>query len=65
MRGFYWHPRSGKWQAKMIVDGKQKHIGYYPTPEEAQRAHEAAVNAEQARRSGTQAGGTAREGEPL
>lgn len=37
--GASWHKRFGKWSAKIRVDGKSIHIGYFDTPEEAGRAY--------------------------
>ena len=34
-RGTSFHKRLGKWIAKIMVNGKQYHIGYYDTEEEA------------------------------
>lgn len=32
-KGVSWHKRIGKWQAKITVRNKLKHLGYYLTPE--------------------------------
>jgi len=37
-RGIF--PRRNKWQAKIFVHGKNKHIGMFDTPEEASAAYE-------------------------
>lgn len=34
----------GKWKASITLDGKLKHLGYYPTPEEAGAAYMKAAN---------------------
>ena len=38
-RGVTWHVREKKWQAVLQVDGLQKHLGYYTTPELARDAY--------------------------
>lgn len=40
IRGVSLFKRTGKWQAKVKIGGKQKHIGFYSTPEEARIAVE-------------------------
>ena len=45
VRGVRFDRRYGRWQARITVHGKQKHLGYYNTPEAA-----AAAYAEGARR---------------
>ena len=34
-KGVSWHNATKKWQARICVDRKQKHLGVYDTPEEA------------------------------
>lgn len=36
------HAASGKWRAQIKIDGKQSHLGYFKTPEEAHAAYLAA-----------------------
>jgi hypothetical protein len=31
---------SGKWQARIWIDGKLRFIGYFSTPEEAEKAYQ-------------------------
>ena len=38
-RGAYFHSKTKKWQAKIMLDGKTKSLGYYKTPEEAHQAY--------------------------
>ena len=33
--GASWYGRDGTWRAKIVVGGKQKHLGYFATPEAA------------------------------
>jgi hypothetical protein len=37
--GATWDARKCKWMAQLFVHGKQKHIGYYDTPEDAHAAY--------------------------
>ncbi len=41
-RGYTWHPKSGKWCAKIRVGGKTRYLGLYVTEEEARAAYVAA-----------------------
>jgi hypothetical protein len=41
-KGASWHKNSGKWQAKISIDGKEHHLGLHPTPEEAHAAYASA-----------------------
>jgi len=43
VRGVSWHKSRGKWQAKIGVDGKLYHLGYFKTIEEATLARQAAA----------------------
>lgn len=38
-KGVSYHKGDGKWRATMRVNGKQKHLGNFDTPEEAQAAY--------------------------
>ena len=38
IKGVFFNKRVGKWQAQCTADGKQNHLGYYTTPEEAAEA---------------------------
>lgn len=40
--GVYWYKSRAMWRAKITVDGKAKHIGYFGSIEEAQVARKAA-----------------------
>jgi hypothetical protein len=42
-KGYDFYKRSGKWRAYIYVDGKQKHLGYFDTEEEARQAYLAAL----------------------
>jgi len=37
-RGAAWYPRSGRWQSKVRHNGKDVHVGYFDTAEEAGEA---------------------------
>jgi len=39
-RGVMFHKRDGKWQAKIRIDGKTKHLGYFDDEEEAAHAYD-------------------------
>ena len=41
-KGYSWDKGAGKWIAKICVNGKQIHLGYYYTEEEARAAYLAA-----------------------
>jgi hypothetical protein len=43
-KGYYWFKRDKKWMAYIGLNGKNKHIGYYDTEQEA---HQAYLNAKQ------------------
>jgi hypothetical protein len=34
-----WHKTSGKWRARIRIDGKQRHLGYFADEEEAAAAY--------------------------
>jgi hypothetical protein len=38
-KGYYWNKRNKKWNAKIKVNGKSKHIGLYDTEQEAHQAY--------------------------
>ena len=40
VNGVYWHKRSKKWVARMVVDRKVKHLGLFDTIEEAAKARQ-------------------------
>jgi hypothetical protein len=40
--GVSFYPRTAKWAARVNVDGRRKHLGYFETQEEAHRAYLAA-----------------------
>lgn len=43
-KGVCWHKRDRRWQASIRVGGRSpRHLGYFPTPEEAARAYDAAA----------------------
>jgi hypothetical protein len=41
-RGYYWNKLFNKWQARIRVDGRQIHLGYFATEQEARAAYQAA-----------------------
>ena len=42
-KGVCWHKRDCKWQAAIRIQGKQQQLGYFPTPEAAAQAYDAAA----------------------
>jgi hypothetical protein len=38
-KGVSWHKGNKKWQAKITLNGKGTHLGYFPTPELAHEAY--------------------------
>lgn len=38
-KGAFWHKRDSKWVAQIRINGKKKHLGYFPTPEAAHHAY--------------------------
>ena len=42
-KGVSFHKQSGRWRAYIKLTGKQKHLGYFPTPEAAYAAYCAAA----------------------
>jgi hypothetical protein len=43
VKGVTWHKGTSKWEAKIVVGGKQKHLGLYATRKEAAEARNAAI----------------------
>lgn len=43
-KGVNWHKQNKKWVAKLKVDGRHIHVGYFSTPEQASIAREKAAN---------------------
>jgi hypothetical protein len=42
-KGVSWFARDSKWQAAISANGRQKHLGFYDTPEEAAKAYRTAA----------------------
>lgn len=42
-KGVSFFKKTGRWKAQATINGKNKHIGYYASPEEASAAYEAYV----------------------
>ena len=42
-KGVCWGKREGKWQANIQLHGKRQHLGFFPTPEAAAQAYDAAA----------------------
>ena len=38
-KGYYFHEPTGKWRARIRINGVLKHLGYYATEEEARNAY--------------------------
>jgi|14BtaG_2_1085337.scaffolds.fasta_scaffold62214_3 hypothetical protein len=38
-KGYYWHKSHNKWQAKIVLNQKQKHLGSFNTKDEAREAY--------------------------
>jgi hypothetical protein len=38
-KGVYWYPRDRKWQAKIMLGGKSKHLGLFDSPDLAHAAY--------------------------
>lgn len=41
-RGVHWHAHAKKWQARISVNGKQRHLGLFDTEEDAAEAYQSA-----------------------
>lgn len=41
-KGYSWHKQHNKWQAKIKLNGRSKHLGYFNTEQEAREAYEQA-----------------------
>ncbi len=44
MKGVSWHPINQKWRARIRVNGRNTHLGFFDTPEEAHEAHRNAAD---------------------
>jgi hypothetical protein len=44
--GVSWTKANAKWCAKLSIEGKQKHVGYFDNEEDAARAYDAACHSE-------------------
>jgi hypothetical protein len=42
-KGVCWYKRDSKWQARIMIDGKQAHLGYFDDEEEAASAYDMAA----------------------
>jgi hypothetical protein len=42
-KGVSWSKDKDKWRARIMIDGKEKSLGYYDDPEEAARVRDAAA----------------------
>jgi len=40
IKGVYWHKKKEKWHARLYINKKHTHLGYYSTKEEAAQAIE-------------------------
>lgn len=45
LKGVSYEPRTGKWQARIRINGVQRHIGYFATAEAAHAAYAAGAHA--------------------
>ena len=43
--GIYWHKASGKWIARIVINGNQKYLGLFTDEQKAYEAYKQAVNA--------------------
>ena len=44
IKGYYWNKQMQKWQARIRIEDKKKHLGYFDTEAEARAAYVAATN---------------------
>jgi hypothetical protein len=49
-RGVYWHAKSARWRARVLVAGKRVSLGAYPSEDEAASAVDCALRAKGAQR---------------
>lgn len=49
-KGIYWHAESGKWRARVQVEGKRVYLGAFASEDEAARAVESALRVKEASR---------------
>jgi hypothetical protein len=43
VKGVHWHKSAHKWRARIKVNGKRRHLGFFCTPESAAAAYAAAA----------------------
>jgi hypothetical protein len=49
-KGVYWHAKSARWRARVLVAGKRVSLGAYPSEDEAASAVDSALRAKGAQR---------------
>lgn len=42
-KGVFWNAQKGKWQSRLKIDGKQKHLGFFVNEKDAARAYNEAA----------------------
>ena len=42
-KGVSWHKQAKRWHARIMINYKSKHLGYFDTPEQAKAAYDAAA----------------------